>query len=138
MTIIMRAIMRCQGKAGACLAVLQADQATHSELRAQARAGGWKADNDGSRDLCPACAGPPPEGTCPTCREHAEVEYRDALGHDALGHRLANLLASNGIVTWEHLMSLTPPRLRKIRGLGTNGAGRINWAQNNPNERHRT
>jgi len=138
MTITVTTTLRCQGKAGACTATLVSGDVPHSQLRTTARAGGWKADNDGSKDLCPACAGPPPVGTCETCREHAEVEFRDALGHDGLGHRLANLLASEGVVTFTQLMELTPPRLRKMRGLGEQGAGRIAWAQNDPTGRRRT
>lgn len=137
MTVIMRAVLRCQGKAGACLASLTIDNATAHELRAQARLGGWRANHDGSKDLCPACAGPVPEGCCAACREHPEVEYRDSLGHDGLGHRLANLLASHGIVTREQFQSLSAPQLRKIKGLGEGGKGRIGWAQNNPSERFR-
>lgn len=138
MTVITKVILHCQGKAGACLATLTMDHGTPTLIRQAAREGGWKADHTGgSKDLCPSCAGPAPVGTCPICRDHAEVEYRDALGHDGIGHRLANLLASHGIVTWTQLLSLTPPRLRKIRGLGETGAGRIGWAQNNPTERHR-
>lgn len=138
MTITTTVTLHCQGKAGHCLAVLTAQNLSPSEIRSQARAGGWKSDHDGSKDLCPACAGPVPVGCCPLCRDHAEVEYRDALGHDGVGHRVANLLASQGIVTWSHLLALTPPRLRKMRGLGQTGAGRIGWAQSNPNERFRT
>lgn len=137
MTITMRATMRCQGKAGACLATVHADHVTAAQLRAQARAGGWQAENDGTKDLCPSCSGPVPEGCCPLCRDHAEVEYRDALGHDGLGHRIANLLASHGIVTWTQFLALSAPQLRKVRGLGEGGFGRIGWAQNNPNERYR-
>lgn len=138
MTILITTTLQCQGKAGACTATVTAGHVTAAELRSSARAGGWKAANDGSKDLCPACAGPAPAGTCDICREHAEVEYRDVLGHDGLGHRLANLLASHGVVTFTQLLELTPPRLRKMRGLGEGGAGRIAWAQNNPTERFRT
>jgi hypothetical protein len=138
MTVITKVILQCQGKAGACLASLTMNEGTPTLIRRQAETGGWKAPQHGGKDLCPACAGPPPVGTCPTCRDHAEVEYRDALGHDGVGHRVANLLASHGVVTWQHLLDLSPPKLRKIKGLGQTGAGRIGWAQNNPNERPRT
>lgn len=138
MTVTITAVLHCQGKAGACLASLTMENGTPTLIRQAARDGGWTApQSGGAKDLCPACAGPPPVGSCPTCRDHAEVEYRDALGHDGVGHRVANLLASHGIVTWTHLLALTPPQLRKIRGLGETGAGRIGWAQNNPHERHR-
>lgn len=132
MTVTTTHTLTCQGLAGRCPATLSTSSGTPNSLRATARKAGWSTvgRTGGGRDTCPDCTGAPPPGTCPSCRDHAPVAFRDALRHDLVGHRLANLLASQNVTTVDDLLALSPPHLRKMRGLGTSGAARIAWAQN--------
>lgn len=132
MTITTTHTLTCQGLAGHCPASMSTSTGTPNTLRTAARRAGWSTVGraGGGRDTCPDCTAAPPPGTCHACRDHHPVEFRDGLRHDPVGHRLANLLASEDVTTVADLLDLSAPRLRKMRGLGTTGAARIAWAQN--------
>lgn len=129
----------CQGNNNDCWKSIVRSHVSTDELYLAARACGWQA-RPGGPDLCVECraaakaAGRKP-GTCPTCVSGVPVEFRDSLGHDILGHRTANTLASFGITTWEALLALKAPTMRKMDGLGDMSQTRVAWAQAHPKER---
>jgi hypothetical protein len=131
----------CQGRENRCWQSFVRATGKTMDLYTAARACGWQA-RPGGPDLCPACSKEEAlertvAGTCPACLDFVRVEFRDSLGHDNAGHRTGNTLASEGIVTWEGLLALPAPRMRKIRGLGDIGQDRIRWAQRHPKERYK-
>lgn len=135
MTLVTTHALYCEGKEGDCDASWVMIDTSPQKLRAAAREAGWQADQNTEPDLCPECLNPP-DNTCPLCHEDPYVEYREAMGHDTVGHRLANLLARNDVTTWAALLALTAPTIRKMRGLGETGKGRICWVQNMAKRRH--
>lgn len=90
---------------------------------------GWSTRAEGRtgeiQDLCPNCAprkAPAtrliPGGVCPTSAPC------HVLGHDALGHRLTNILARAGM-SLEEAFALTNADLFKLPGLGPAGIARL-------------
>lgn len=130
----------CQGKNNRCWQSLVRITTDADLVYTTARACGWQA-RPGGPDLCAACRKEAelerqPPGTCPLCADFAPLEFRDSLGHDNAGHRTGNNLASQGITTWDALLALQAPHLRKLRGLGDVALQRIAWAQEHPKEKH--
>lgn len=124
----------CQGNHDQCPASFLQTGGQPSEARMLARAAGWQCEANSTRDLCPSCRvqeerGILPPGTCRACHGRIITDFADALGHDLVGHRAGNLLISEGITTWQQFLALSPPRLRKLRGLGQAGTDRIAAAQ---------
>jgi hypothetical protein len=129
----------CQGNDSQCWKAFVRSAVSTDQLYLAARACGWQA-RPGGPDLCVECkekakAARRKPGTCASCEFQVEVEFRDSLGHDNLGHRTANTLASHGVRTWAALLDLKAPTLRKLGGLGDGAQTRIAWAQHHPKER---
>lgn len=136
MSLVTTHSLYCEGKEGHCDASWVMIDTSPQKLRAAAREAGWQADQDATPDLCADCLAPPPDHTCDACREHPYVEFREGMGHDMVGHRVAKLLAARGITTWAALLALAPPTMRKMHGLGETGKGRIGWVQSTAKRRH--
>lgn len=134
-------ILRCQGRGGRCAMSFVRTASTPKDIRNAARAGGWSCAHNGSRDLCPLCTAAraahgeePAPGTCTRCHRGPVLEFRDSIGHDGLGHQVGNLLASQGITTWDKLNGLSMQTMFAIPGLGDGCISRIRWAQDHPKE----
>ena len=139
MTIVQT--LYCQGKDNRCWQAFVRATCNTDDVYVAARACGWQA-RPGGPDLCAACRKAVQvererPGTCPACLDNEPVEFRDSLGHDNAGHRTANTLAAQGVTTWDALLDLKAPQMRKLRGLGDIARERITWAQEHPKERYR-
>ncbi|MEV6401244.1 hypothetical protein AB0M39_41810 [Streptomyces sp. NPDC051907] len=115
--------IQCDGQDGACSAQLQRTGRSLSAAELAARGAGWSIRK--SVPLCPACA-PASHRGCYRCSFYSE--FSDAMGHDQLGHRTVNKLASEGVTTWAQLRVLSRERLRFIEGLGLTAVGRVEHA----------
>lgn len=129
----------CQGNDNRCWQALARTTNSTDSLYTAARAFGWQA-RPGGPDLCPSCKKDAMEElarprSCPGCVIFPHVEFRDSLGHDSTGHRTTNTLVGQGITTWDQLLALRAPHLRKMRGLGDMARERIIWAQEHPKEK---
>ncbi|GHJ26230.1 helix-hairpin-helix domain-containing protein [Streptomyces hygroscopicus subsp. hygroscopicus] len=89
-------------------------------------------------DMCGACgarekAPRVPGRRCGSCEGG---ELFDALGHDRIGHRLANALLRAGIDNLELLSSFSVRQLRELDGIGAVSAHRaLNRLHSAPTER---
>lgn len=135
----------CNGQPGRCGLSFIRQTASPRELRIAAHACGWSTSPCGKRDLCPGCTqkqreeaatDTPGPSQCLGCYRSPHVDFRATLGHDRLGHTLANLLASHGITTWEALLAASHRQLAAIHGLGRGGLARLAWAKSNPDKEY--
>jgi hypothetical protein len=109
----------CNGSSGDCHQRLELTFGGNIvRAEAEARDRGW--DVRASRqDFCPACviAFQIPND-CPRCK--FRTDFGDALGHDQLGHRATNALATAGIRSWDQLDAWSREALAKDTKLGGN------------------
>lgn len=119
--------IQCDGQGRACPAELHREGRASALVVTAAKAGGWAfPEGPDGRALCPACAPARPQG-CPRCMVY--VDFSDAVGHDPVGHRAVNKLASHGVTTWPKLIELPTEKLAAIKGLGKAAVERVEEAR---------
>lgn len=113
--------LQCDGQNGACPTTFV--RITHSltGVQAEATKKRWTFRADG-QIICPTCTPAPRQG-CPRCLFISE--FTDAMGHDLLGHKVTNLLASVGVTTWQQLSAMPIQDMHDIPQMGGTCMGRI-------------
>ncbi|MFI8850200.1 hypothetical protein ACIGW3_08420 [Streptomyces sp. NPDC053499] len=73
----------------------------------------------------------PADGGCYSCRnrQHDELRFRDAFGHDKHGHRLSNLLMRQDYGDAASLLDADLTVLDALRGMGDESRARVRRAR---------